>query len=260
MESIPSVIIPAHNEEASLLRTLRALPRECNPIVAVNGSTDGTERIAREFGAEVHVFEEPGKDAAFRSTLREMGNKALEPFLITDADTTPFMPRRWVDIMINTVRQVEASGPVAVAGLIGYRPEWAPLPMSIPTLVRTTRLLRRQHALTDAGLYYPCGANAAFRLDAGTRDALIEDPKRYWPGEDQFYFDFVRDMGGTATQCLRPGSLVFQSARSHPSLVRRILVGRKDAELQVADYYGKKGAKQPGVVEYRSPFYKQMVG
>lgn len=260
MEKFTSVIIPAHNEELSLRRTLRALPKECQPIVAVNGSTDATEDTAREFGAEVHVFDDPGKDAAFRATLKKMGDRALEPFIITDADTVPFMSRRWVGTMMDAVRRVEKPGPVAVAGLIGYRPDWAPVPMSIPTLVRSARLLRRQHALAGRGLYYPCGANAAFRLDATTRDALIEDSNRYWPGEDQFYFDFVRDMRGTATQCLRPSSLVFQSARCHPSFVRRILVGRKDAERQVADYYGEKGARQPGVVEYRSKYYKEMVG
>ncbi|HVX47413.1 MAG TPA: glycosyltransferase [Mycobacteriales bacterium] len=55
-----SVIVPAHNEEAVLARCLRALTRDAQPgelevIVAANGCTDGTVRIADDFGPPVRV-------------------------------------------------------------------------------------------------------------------------------------------------------------------------------------------------------------
>ena len=49
-----SVIIPTLNEAAGLPRTLRSLPDEVDEvIVADGGSTDGTRRLARAWGAEV---------------------------------------------------------------------------------------------------------------------------------------------------------------------------------------------------------------
>ncbi|GBE05285.1 undecaprenyl-phosphate mannosyltransferase [bacterium BMS3Abin10] len=53
-----SVIIPALNEEASLPRTLRDIPRDLvdEVVVVDNGSTDSTPSIAREWGATV-LFE-----------------------------------------------------------------------------------------------------------------------------------------------------------------------------------------------------------
>lgn len=256
----PTIIIPAHNEAASLGRTLQALPKECRPVIAVNGSTDATEEVAREFGAEVYVFEAAGKDAAFRGTLERLGDRALEPFIITDADTVPLRPRRWQVEMVGAVNRTNATGSVAIAGLLGYRPEWATLPSSVPTAVRTAQLLRRQIALASHGLYYPSGANAAFRLDARTRDALVESPERYWPGEDQYYFDLVKQMGGVVRQHVHPYSLVLASSRRHTSLLRRMVGGRECVQRQVVADYALRGRTQAGVVEYRSHLYDQMVG
>lgn len=61
-------------------------------------------------------------------------------------------------------------------------------------------------------------------------------------------------------QGLHPDLMVLQSSRRHPSLVRRIVHGRADVMEQVTADYTSRGKTQPGVVEYRSRLYNQMVG
>ena len=58
----PNIIIPAHNEEASIGRCLSALlsgshPGEFEIIVVCNGCSDGTANVARGFGSTVRVVE-----------------------------------------------------------------------------------------------------------------------------------------------------------------------------------------------------------
>lgn len=61
-----ALVIPAFNEEPVIGATLRELPPGmfAQVIVAVNGSTDGTARVAREAGAEVVEIAERGYGAA----------------------------------------------------------------------------------------------------------------------------------------------------------------------------------------------------
>ncbi len=84
-----SVIIPAYNEEKYLPACLRAVrQQEGAPpyeiIVVDNASTDGTARIAKQFGA--HVVAEPRKGVA---RARQTGFEAAcgEILASTDADT-----------------------------------------------------------------------------------------------------------------------------------------------------------------------------
>jgi glycosyltransferase involved in cell wall biosynthesis len=60
--NIGSIIIPAHNEAASIARCLSSILRDAQRgefeiIVACNGCTDDTARIARGFGPDVTVVE-----------------------------------------------------------------------------------------------------------------------------------------------------------------------------------------------------------
>lgn len=60
------VVIPAYNEEQSLPLVLAGLPRPPvrRIVVANNNSSDGTERVAREGGAEVVFERRPGYGSA----------------------------------------------------------------------------------------------------------------------------------------------------------------------------------------------------
>jgi glycosyltransferase involved in cell wall biosynthesis len=88
--AIGSVIVPAHNEEASIGRCLSALladarPGEFEVIVVCNGCTDGTANAARAFGSMVRVIE---IEVGSKIIAVNLGNKAARHFprLYLDAD------------------------------------------------------------------------------------------------------------------------------------------------------------------------------
>ncbi|NBM16649.1 glycosyltransferase [Streptomyces sp. GC420] len=93
------VIVPAHQEEARLGNTLRALAaqhdKDFTLLVVDNGSTDATPAVARAFATEapfpVHVVGEPEKgvgcavDTGFRYAIE----RGAEILARTDADCLP---------------------------------------------------------------------------------------------------------------------------------------------------------------------------
>jgi glycosyltransferase involved in cell wall biosynthesis len=86
---IISIIIPAHNEERYLGRTLETLERQNYPefevIVVANGCTDGTEQTARGRCDRLVVLSQKGLGVA-RNLGARMARGELLVFL--DADTT----------------------------------------------------------------------------------------------------------------------------------------------------------------------------
>ena len=90
-----SILIPAYNEEATIMAVIEAVGAVLLPsgmereIVVVNdGSTDGTARVLERFkgDAMVRVFHQPlnqGKTAALRRCIREATGDLL---LVQDAD------------------------------------------------------------------------------------------------------------------------------------------------------------------------------
>lgn len=87
---VAAVVVPAHNEEASIGRLLEALVPEgsttrLHVVVVCNGCTDATANVVREFGRAVDVLEiqEPSKQRALRT-----GDAALTqyPRVYVDAD------------------------------------------------------------------------------------------------------------------------------------------------------------------------------
>ncbi|RYH27858.1 MAG: glycosyltransferase, partial [Alcaligenaceae bacterium] len=87
-----SVVVPAHNEEALIGRTLSqwvaaATAREIDVVVVCNGCTDDTARIARSFGPAVKVVE---TDVASKTNALNLGDRASVGFprIYIDADIT----------------------------------------------------------------------------------------------------------------------------------------------------------------------------
>ena len=87
-----SVIVPAHNEEASIGALLRGLVRDAAPgeisvVVACNGCTDRTAEIARTFGPSVTVLEIP---APSKRHAQRAGDAVARGFprAYVDADVT----------------------------------------------------------------------------------------------------------------------------------------------------------------------------
>ena len=86
---MPSIIIPAHNEENLINRTLEGViadgVEDLEVVVVVNGSSDRTAERARDFGMGIHVIETetPGKCNALN-----LGEQHLSTFprVFLDAD------------------------------------------------------------------------------------------------------------------------------------------------------------------------------
>lgn len=85
-----SVVIPAHNEAAVILRCLSALldgveAGELDIVVACNGCTDATARLARTYGPPVRVIETPVASKAAALNAADQHARAF-PRLYVDAD------------------------------------------------------------------------------------------------------------------------------------------------------------------------------
>jgi len=92
-----SVVIPVLNEEKLLAGCLKSLRHqdykgEYEIVVADNGSTDGTARIAREFG--VRVIPCPEKKSVFYA--RQVGADAARGDIIAQADADTIYPVGWL--------------------------------------------------------------------------------------------------------------------------------------------------------------------
>ena len=81
-----TVIIPVRNEESSLAACLAPLGRLSRVVVVDSGSIDGTEAIAREFGAEWLTFEWNGRFPKKRNWVLETLDFDTEWVLFLDAD------------------------------------------------------------------------------------------------------------------------------------------------------------------------------
>ena len=85
---VVDVIIPALNEEQALPRVLAEIPRPPvrRVVVVDNGSTDGTARVAREYGAEVVCEPERGYGAACLRALHHLSGDPPDIVVFLDGD------------------------------------------------------------------------------------------------------------------------------------------------------------------------------
>ncbi|WP_041841075.1 glycosyltransferase family 2 protein [Actinoplanes friuliensis] len=63
------VVLPCLNEAPALARLLPRMPAGYRPIVADNGSTDGSAEVARRLGVQVVTVPEPGYGAAVHAGI-----------------------------------------------------------------------------------------------------------------------------------------------------------------------------------------------
>lgn len=173
-----SIVIPAHNEATTIRHVLRmlsddALPGEFEVVVACNGCTDATARIASSFvGVKVVELPEPSKVAALNA-----GDAAATVFprIYLDAD---------IAVSIDSLRAV-------VSVLECRAPAAAPLPV-LDTLDCSpasrayfqifSRLGYTKHHLIGAGIY---GLSESGRQRFGQFPDVIAD--------DAYVYGFFRD-------------------------------------------------------------------
>lgn len=116
-----SFVVPAHNEEAYLSRTLRAILAEigrshCEAEIVVvnNASTDSTRKVAESF-AGVRVVDEPVKSLV---RARAAGFQVVTGTLVANIDADTVLLEGWID----TVQRAFSDDPelVAISGPYTY--------------------------------------------------------------------------------------------------------------------------------------------
>ena len=111
-----SVVIPAHNEEKFITKTLQSLKSQnyggkIEIIVVDNASTDKTAKIAKRFGAKV-IFENR-KGVQF---ARQTGFEAAQGVYIASTDADSILPSNWLKQLVKALDS--HSNWVAVGGWI----------------------------------------------------------------------------------------------------------------------------------------------
>jgi glycosyltransferase involved in cell wall biosynthesis len=174
------VVIPALNEEASLPLVLAQLPRPPvrRIVVADNGSTDATARVAREGGAEVVAAARRGYGSACLAGLahlRRTGPPDVVVFIDADYSDHP-------EELPAVVAPIRAGAADLVIGsrVLGRRERGALLPQARAGNLVACLLIRifYGHRFTDLGPF------RAIRWDALERIGMA-DPDFGWTAEMQ---------------------------------------------------------------------------
>ena len=77
------VIIPAYNEEASIGKVIKAIPKIVSEIIVVsNNSSDNTEAVAKNAGATVLVEKNKGYGYACLKGIKYISEKKKNPTLL----------------------------------------------------------------------------------------------------------------------------------------------------------------------------------
>ncbi len=87
-----AVIIPALNEAENLPKIIRAMPTFVDQVVvADNGSTDGTDKIAKNLGAQVSYAQRSGYGAACLAAIQTLSfcEKGIVVFMSGDGSDDP---------------------------------------------------------------------------------------------------------------------------------------------------------------------------
>tara|TARA_Y100000310_G_C20613306_1_gene779188 strand:+ start:617 stop:1246 length:630 start_codon:yes stop_codon:yes gene_type:complete len=99
-----SVIIPAHNEETVIERTLLSLPQNVQKIVVCNACTDNTANIAKKYAKVVEVQK---KSVSYARNIGVQHAKH-DKLVFLDADTT--VDNYLIPMIINTNVEIGTCG------------------------------------------------------------------------------------------------------------------------------------------------------
>lgn len=155
------VLIPAHNEEAGISRTLASLfidiPENCRVLCVAHNCSDATASIARLMGAEVLEVQDDGqggKPDALKAGLCWLDANPPEVVVVIDADCT---------VSLGTVRTLAASAHALRHPVMGvYRFAASDESRSISTLSSLALLLK--NFIRPLGLHawgLPCLLNGS---------------------------------------------------------------------------------------------------
>lgn len=237
------VIIPAHQEAEILGSTLSALSgREFDPYVAVNGSGDNSAEVADSCGAKVFVFEDQGKLPAIQGVIKSLGDRALEPLIILDADTRPLMPKLWLRSMVKLLTNKVPDAPAVIGGPIIFND--AGMRDKIAYSARGILLgIREPFKNRDGSRILRAGPNMGLKIHSKEVLEQIIGLDHYWPGEDRAIVKTVKDAGGRHLQPLYPSLFtITRMPRGYPSVSKRRRLTKSQSAQYIQDEYIQRAA------------------
>jgi cellulose synthase/poly-beta-1,6-N-acetylglucosamine synthase-like glycosyltransferase len=178
-----AVLIPAHDEEQGLGRTLDALRPQLRPgdrlLVVADNCTDRTAEVARAGGAEVVERHDPqrrGKGFALDCGVRHLAADAPEVVVIMDADcrAEDGTLTRLACEAARTGRPVQAEYVLEAPAAAGWRGQVSAFAFLVKNVVRPLGLARLglPCLLTGTGMAFPWSVLRHAQLASGN---LVED-------------------------------------------------------------------------------------
>lgn len=187
-----AVLIPAYEEAANVAPVVRAaLAAGIGPVLVIDdGSTDATERVAREAGAEVlRLKENVGKGGALAAGAKRVD---VDVVVLLDADLVGLEPRHVIDLARPVLRR---EVDMARGAFQGGRWHTTAAQTVIPQL-NGQRAIRRHKLLSVPGLEESrYGVEVAITREAkergwrscevelpGVTQVLKEEKRGWWEG------------------------------------------------------------------------------
>lgn len=228
-------IIAARNEAQHIGKTLEALSKqaqEVEPTVIVNGSTDRTADIARSAGAKVLESQE-GKIPAIQEGLRSLGEQALQPLIIVDADTRP-MSKKWSGRMSQELLDLPQQDPAMVWGPYIFSGEINPalgLFFSASSMQVTWADRHEEKPRTirggNTGLY--------MKNEELLEEILALD--NYWPRDDVAIYDTMKAHDANHKVVMSPQAWALTSGYRPAETIRQLVKNRKHPSKVTDDLY-----------------------
>ena len=168
-----SVIIPAYNEEESILKTLSSLSstatnKSVEVIVVNNNSHDATKELAVATGAKCITEIEPGITAA-----RNAGLKVSRGSIIMNADADTIYPPWWIDLMTNPLNNNHIAMVYGSFAFIPTKGASRSVYLGYEYLSGFSRWLNRNFREEAVNVY---GFNSAFRRHEGMQVGGFDHP------------------------------------------------------------------------------------
>jgi hypothetical protein len=212
---------------------------QVEPVVIVNGCVDNTAEIARGRGVTVLSSIEEGKTRALQTGLEYLGERALSPVLLLDADTVPVF-KTWSEKMVKSIQSTINNQPA-----VG----WGPLRFAHGTdrlsdIVRTVRSNQIHIADRDKATGRTTnGSNMILNLRSGEVLQALLEMDNYWEYGDRAVADLVVVYGGIKKHILSPRALVNTDGSRFPSLRQRLGVSAKMRDSQMDEIYRGEAAE-----------------
>lgn len=173
-----SVVIPAYNEEESILRTLLSLSRNQTEyifeiIVVNNNSKDNTGRLVQESG--VRLVNEPKQGI---TAARTAGLHAARGKYVMNADADTLYPENWVQLMIAPLEKSDVALTYGRFSFIPQRDTGRGGYFLYEYMSDLSRLLKRYIKDEAVNVF---GFNSAFRREQGIKVDGYQHP----PGSNE---------------------------------------------------------------------------